>query len=86
MKCMLQISAYFVGLAAPNSEEAIKFVDKVGGFEWLIKKYEMDGSAAMKLDLSLETPIIVVPGSSSSKELILAYLHRFIHFDSIIFT
>ncbi|KAI3684030.1 hypothetical protein L1987_84552 [Smallanthus sonchifolius] len=65
---MLQISAYFVGLAAPNSEEAIKFVDKVGGFEWLIHKYEMDGSAALKLDLSLETPIIVVPRNSFSKD------------------
>ncbi|XP_076932508.1 uncharacterized protein LOC143598077 [Bidens hawaiensis] len=63
-----EISAYFVGLAAPNTEEAIKFVDKVGGFEWLIQKYEMDGSAALKLDLSLETPIIVVPRNSSSKD------------------
>ncbi|KAK9053434.1 hypothetical protein SSX86_030068 [Deinandra increscens subsp. villosa] len=63
-----ELSAYFVALAAPNTEEAIKFVDKVGGFEWLIHKYEMDGSAAIKLDLSLETPIIVVPGNSSSKD------------------
>ncbi|KAL8205058.1 hypothetical protein R6Q57_010681 [Mikania cordata] len=63
-----EISAYFVRLAAPNTEEAIKFVDKVGGFEWLIHKYEMDGSAALKLDLSLETPIIVVPRNSSSKD------------------
>nr|XP_043635621.1 uncharacterized protein LOC122606820 [Erigeron canadensis] len=63
-----EISAYFVGLAAPNTEEAIKFVDKVGGFEWLIQKYEMDGSAALKLDLSLETPIIVVPRNSSSDD------------------
>lgn len=63
-----EISAYFVGLAAPNTEEAIKFVDKVGGFEWLIHKYEMDGSAALKLDLSLETPIIVVPRNSSSRD------------------
>ncbi|KAK1425949.1 hypothetical protein QVD17_14616 [Tagetes erecta] len=68
---MLQLSAYFVGLAAPNTEEAIKFVYKVGGFEWLIHKYEMDGSAAVKLDLSLETPIIVIPQNSSSKELVL---------------
>ncbi|MFS7909478.1 putative vacuolar protein sorting-associated protein [Helianthus anomalus] len=63
-----EISAYFVGLAAPNTEEAIEFVDKVGGFEWLIQQYEMDGSAALKLDLSLETPIIVVPRNSSSKD------------------
>ncbi|KAD5802908.1 hypothetical protein E3N88_14268 [Mikania micrantha] len=63
-----ELSAYFVALAAPNTEEAIRFVDKVGGFEWLIQKYEMDGSAALKLDLSLETPIIVIPGNSLSKD------------------
>ena len=66
----VQLSAYFVALAAPNTEEAIKFVDKVGGFEWLIHKYEMEGSAALKLDLSMETPIIVVPRNSSSKEFV----------------
>ncbi|XP_071698618.1 uncharacterized protein [Rutidosis leptorrhynchoides] len=63
-----ELSAYFVALAAPNTEEAIKFVDKVGGFEWLIQKYEMDGSAAIKLDLSLETPIILIPRNSSGKD------------------
>ncbi|XP_024982723.1 uncharacterized protein LOC112519038 isoform X5 [Cynara cardunculus var. scolymus] len=63
-----EISAYFVALAPPNSEEAFKFVDKVGGFEWLIQKYELDGAAALKLDLSLETPIIVIPRNSMSKD------------------
>ncbi|XP_035834787.1 uncharacterized protein LOC110887015 isoform X3 [Helianthus annuus] len=63
-----ELSAYFVALAAPNTEEAMKFVDKVGGFEWLIQKYEMEGSAAVKLNLSLETPIIVIPQNSSGKD------------------
>ncbi|KAJ9559357.1 hypothetical protein OSB04_013971 [Centaurea solstitialis] len=63
-----EISAYFVALAPPLPEEAFKFVDKVGGFEWLIQKYELDGAAAMKLDLSLETPIIVLPRNSMSKD------------------
>ncbi|CAH1433633.1 unnamed protein product [Lactuca virosa] len=62
---MLHLLTYLVALVPLVSEEAIKFVDKVGGFEWLIKKYEMDGAAAMKLDLSLETPIIVVPRDSN---------------------
>lgn len=64
----LQITAYFMELATPNTEEAIKLVDKVGGFEWLIQKYEIDGATALKLDLSLDTPIIIVPRNSMSKE------------------
>ncbi|KAL3812236.1 hypothetical protein ACJIZ3_013504 [Penstemon smallii] len=63
-----EITAYFMELATPHTEEAIKLVDKVGGIEWLIQKYEVDGAAAVKLDLSLETPIIVVPRNSLSKD------------------
>jgi len=55
-------------LASPNTDEAIKLVDKVGGFEWFIQKYEMDGATALKLDLALDTPIIIVPRNSTSKE------------------
>lgn len=66
----LQITGYFMGLATPHTEEVIKLVDKVGGFEWLIQKYEMDGATALKLDLALDTPIIIVPGDSNSKELV----------------
>lgn len=66
----LQITAYFMELATPHTEEAIKLVDKVGGIEWLIQKYEVDGASAVKLDLSLDTPIIVVPRNSLSKELV----------------
>lgn len=63
-----QLTAYFMELASPHTEEAIRLVDKVGDFEWLIQKYEIDGSSALKLDLSLDTPIIVVPRNSLSKE------------------
>lgn len=65
---LVQITTYFMELATPHTEEAIKLVDKVGGFEWLINKYEIDGSSALKLDLSLDTPIIIVPKNSTSKE------------------
>ncbi|CAH1441153.1 unnamed protein product [Lactuca virosa] len=75
-----ELLTYLVALAPPVSEEAIKFVDKVGGFEWLIKKYEMDGAAARKLDLSLETPIIVVPRDSNGTELVvLPFQLQFVH-------
>lgn len=68
MGMLMQITVYFMELATPHTEEAIQLVDKVGGFEWLIQKYEIDGATALKLDLSLDTPIIIVPRNSTSKE------------------
>ncbi|PON64877.1 Phosphatidylinositol-4, 5-bisphosphate phosphodiesterase gamma [Parasponia andersonii] len=65
-----EITVYFMELATPRTEEAIKLVDKVGGFEWFIQKYEIDGATALKLDLSLDTPIIIVPRNSTSKDFI----------------
>lgn len=67
---LLQVTAYFMGLATPHTEEVIKLVDKVGDLEWLIQKYEIDGASAIKLDLSLDTPIIIVPRNSMSKEFV----------------
>lgn len=67
---VLQVTAYFMGLATPHTEEVIKLVDKVGDLEWLIKKDEIDGASAIKLDLSLDTPIIIVPRNSTSKEFV----------------
>lgn len=65
-----EITVYFMELATPHTEEVIKLVDKVGGFEWLIQKYEIDGAAALKLDLSLDTPIIIIPRNSTSTDFI----------------
>ncbi|KAI4344734.1 hypothetical protein L6164_011925 [Bauhinia variegata] len=65
-----EITVYFMELASPHTEEAIKLVDKVGGFEWLIQKNEIDGATALKLDLALETPAIIVPSNSTSKDFI----------------
>ncbi|KAL3639167.1 hypothetical protein CASFOL_017074 [Castilleja foliolosa] len=59
---------YFMELATSHTEEAIKLVDKVGGIEWLIQKYEVDGASAVKLDLSLDNTTIVVPRNSMSKD------------------
>lgn len=69
----MQITSYFMELASPHTEEAIRFVDKVGGFEWLIQKYEIDGATAVKLDLSLDTPTIIVPKNSLSTELVFQF-------------
>ncbi|KAI3834068.1 hypothetical protein MKX03_035864 [Papaver bracteatum] len=67
-KFVQEVTLYFMELATPRTEEAIKLVDKVGGFEWLIQKYEMEGASALKLDLSLDTPIIIIPRNSMSKD------------------
>ncbi|XP_028786889.1 uncharacterized protein LOC114742843 [Neltuma alba] len=71
-----EITVYFMELASPHTEEAIKLVDKVGGFEWLIQKYEIDGATALKLDLTLDTPIIIVPKNSTSKDFLQLDLGR----------
>ncbi|KAJ3675683.1 hypothetical protein LUZ60_004725 [Juncus effusus] len=63
-----EFTSYFMELASPHTEEAIKLFDKVGGFKGLVQKYEIDGATAVKLDLSLDTPIIIVPKDSHSKD------------------
>nr|XP_016493233.1 PREDICTED: uncharacterized protein LOC107812602 [Nicotiana tabacum] len=73
-----EITAYFMELATPHTEDAIKLVDKVGGIEWLIQKYEVDGASAIKLDLSLDTPLIIVPRNSRSEESVINLLSLFI--------
>ncbi|KAJ7955294.1 calcium-dependent lipid-binding family protein [Quillaja saponaria] len=65
-----EMTVYFMELASPHPEEAIELVDRVGGFEWLIQKYEIDGATALKLELALDTPTIVVPRNSASKDFI----------------
>ncbi|OVA16691.1 Peroxin/Ferlin domain [Macleaya cordata] len=67
-KFVQEVTMYFMELATPRTEEAIKLVDKVGGFEWLIQKYEIDGASALRLDLSLDTPIIIIPRNSMSND------------------
>lgn len=62
-----EVTAYFTGLAIPEAQHAIQVVDKVRGMEWLISQSEIDGSPSLKLDVSLDTPIIIVPQNSTSK-------------------
>jgi hypothetical protein len=64
--CELQITAYFVALATLRSSQVVSVVDKFGGTEKLIQQSDMGGSPAVKLDLSLDTPIIIMPRCSDS--------------------
>lgn len=80
MNKFLQITAYFMELATPatpHTEEAIALLDKVGVIEWLRQNCEVDGATAIKLDLSLDTPIIVIPRDSLSKELVHAFFNYY---------
>lgn len=63
-----QITAYFVALATPQTTQVVTVVDKVGGTEKLIQESDVEGSSAVKLDFSLDTPIIIMPRSSDSQE------------------
>lgn len=64
----LQITSYFVALATPQTTQVVTVVDNVGGMEKLIQQSDVEGSTAVKLDLSLDTPIIIMPRSSNSQE------------------
>lgn len=63
-----RITSYFVALATPRTTQVVTVVDNVGGTEKLIQQSDVEGSTAVKLDLSLDTPIIFMPRSSKSQE------------------
>eukprot|EP00250_Pteridium_aquilinum_P021886 c25256_g1_i1 orf=924-13886(-) len=63
-----EVVAYFTALSAPNSQQLTRVVDKVGGIEKLVPQSDIDGSPALKLNIFLETPIIIMPGCSASKD------------------
>jgi hypothetical protein len=62
-----QIIAYFYALATPQVQQVITVVDRVGGTEKLIQQSDMDGLPALKLNVSLDTPIIIMPRNSQSE-------------------
>lgn len=64
----LQITSYFVALATPQTTQVVTVVDNVGGTQKLIQQSDVEGSTAVKLDLSLDTPIIIMPRCSNSQE------------------
>ncbi|KAL3679175.1 hypothetical protein R1sor_022131 [Riccia sorocarpa] len=68
-----EIQAYFFALATPHVQQVITVVDKVGGIEKLIQQSDIEGGPAIKLDLSFDTPIIIMPRNSES--------HEFMHMD-----
>ena len=62
------MTAYFTALSAPHAQQFTRVVDKVGGMEKLVPQSDIDGLPALKLNVSLDNPIIDMPKCSSSKE------------------
>jgi hypothetical protein len=57
-----------VALATPEAPHVVTVVDRVGGIEKLIQQADIRGASPVKLDFSLDTPIIIVPRCSNSRE------------------
>ncbi|KAG9452487.1 hypothetical protein H6P81_005391 [Aristolochia fimbriata] len=61
-----EVISYFMGLASGNSKSRVKLKDHVNNSEKWFTTAEIDGSPALKLDLSLKKPIIVMPRRTDS--------------------
>ncbi|MFS8029949.1 putative vacuolar protein sorting-associated protein [Helianthus anomalus] len=61
-----EIINYFMGLVPTNSVDVVKVKDHVTDSEKWVKTSEIEGSPAVKLDLSLRKPIILMPRRTDS--------------------
>uniref|UniRef100_A0A7N0VMH0 PH domain-containing protein n=1 Tax=Kalanchoe fedtschenkoi TaxID=63787 RepID=A0A7N0VMH0_KALFE len=63
-----EVISYFMGLVPYNSISIIKFKDQVTNTEKWFTSSEIEGSPAVKLDISLRKPIIVMPRQTNSSD------------------
>ncbi|KAL7609935.1 hypothetical protein Lser_V15G10156 [Lactuca serriola] len=63
-----EIISYFMGLVPNNSVAVVKVKDQVTDSEKWVKTSEIEGSPAIKLDLSLRKPIILMPRRTDSPD------------------
>ncbi|KAK1438468.1 hypothetical protein QVD17_04277 [Tagetes erecta] len=63
-----EIVSYFMGLVPTNSVDVVKVKDQVTDSEKWVKTSEIEGSPAVKLDLSLRKPIILMPRRTDSPD------------------
>ncbi|XP_065619172.1 uncharacterized protein LOC112023786 [Quercus suber] len=61
-----EVVSYFMGLVPNNSKPVVKLKDQVTNSEKLLTASEIEGSPAVKLDLSLTKPIILMPRRTDS--------------------
>lgn len=64
----VQIISYFMGLVPKSSDGVVKLKDNVTNSEKWVSKTDMEGSPALKLDVSFSRPIIVMPRGTNSYE------------------
>ncbi|XP_062205491.1 uncharacterized protein LOC133907454 isoform X2 [Phragmites australis] len=63
-----EIISYFMGLVPKSSDGAVKLKDDVTNSEKWVSKTDMEGSPALKLDVSFSRPIIVMPRETDSAD------------------
>uniref|UniRef100_J3N503 PH domain-containing protein n=1 Tax=Oryza brachyantha TaxID=4533 RepID=J3N503_ORYBR len=63
-----EIISYFMGLVPKSSDGVVKLKDDVTNSEKWVSKTDMEGSPALKLDVSFSRPIIVMPRETKSKD------------------
>ncbi|XP_037495569.1 uncharacterized protein LOC105636609 isoform X2 [Jatropha curcas] len=63
-----EVVNYFMGLVPNNSKGVVKLKDKVTNSEKSFTTSEIEGSPALKLDLSLRKPIILMPRRTDSPD------------------
>ncbi|KAH9610754.1 hypothetical protein KSS87_017342 [Heliosperma pusillum] len=61
-----EVVSYFMGLSPNTSNSIVKVRDQVTDSEKLFSSSEIEGSPAVKLDLSLTKPIIIMPRRTDS--------------------
>ena len=68
MQFNLKVVSYFMGLVPNNPKDVVKIKDQVTNSEKWFTTSEFEGSPAVKLDLSLRKPIILMPWRTDSLE------------------
>ncbi|XP_073111690.1 uncharacterized protein [Elaeis guineensis] len=63
-----EVISYFMGLVPSNVERVVKLKDQVTNSEKWVTKTEIEGSPALRLDLSLSRPIILMPRRTDSMD------------------
>ncbi|XP_022737877.1 uncharacterized protein LOC111290709 isoform X2 [Durio zibethinus] len=61
-----EVISYFMGLVPKDSKDVVKLKDQVTNSEKWFTTSEIEGSPALKLDLSLRKPIILMPRRTDS--------------------
>ncbi|KAI5072395.1 hypothetical protein GOP47_0012501 [Adiantum capillus-veneris] len=63
-----EISSYFMALAPQNPGYVVKIDNKVTDVERFFTQSEVEGSPAIKLDISLTKPILIMPRETHSRD------------------